>query len=588
MPDEISHWLTQVQFIPALNASLAGVVWPSLIILGGLILATLIFGRVYCSFICPLGIFQDVVSRIGKVFRGKKSKFLRYAPPIKWVRYIILGIIALAFLVGAQAYFISWLDPYSQFGRLVNMFLSPSIIEANNALSGYISSLYVVDPLWPEEVGILVLPVTILLLVVIVMALLKGRLYCNSICPVGSLLGLLSRFSAFRITFDKSACTKCASCMKICKSQCIDLKKSEIDYSRCVNCFDCTDVCNQTGLQYRFTWWGKGKELLNTPLPPKKKKAPTPPSAPVHAESDKPSLNPMGELPESSRRAFMGLSLMGIWATITGCKPQSDEAKTLYQRSHAVSKAITPPGSGGFDRFLDYCTACHLCLDVCPSKTLRPAYMEYGAKGFLKPHLTFEKGFCEFECNSCSEVCPTGAILPLSLPLKKKTRIGLARFTATECIVAADKYSCGACSEHCPTQALAMVPIQEVIQVPKWNADYCARCGECFKACQYGAITQVPDPDMPDAKKPIFNSDKCTGCGKCRPVCEAGAITYKPAEYNLTIPKLTEAFCIGCGACEFACPVKAVVVAAVPEQKEVEVKQEEKVVDPNAGADFAF
>lgn len=511
---------------------------------------------------------------------------LRYTPPVKWARYTILGAMALAFLTGLQAYILSWLDPYSQFGRMINMFVSPAVIEVNNTLSPHISSLYTVRPLWPGEVGWLLIPVATLLVIIIAMAALRGRLYCNSICPVGSLLGLFSRFSAFRVIIDKAACTRCARCMKTCKSQCIDLRKSEIDHSRCVNCFDCTSVCGQSGIQYRFTWWGKGKELLATSTVSKKTiKQPSPPDK----VQTPPSQNPMEELPNGSRRTFLSLSLLGIWATVTGCKKQDENSLLLRKRSHAVSKAITPPGSQNTDRFLDYCTACHLCLDVCPSKTLRPAYMEYGAKGFLKPHLTFELGFCEFECNNCSEVCPTGAILPLNLPLKKKTRIGLAHFTSTECIVATDKTSCGACSEHCPTQALAMVPIGEAIQQPQWNSDYCARCGSCFKACTYGAITQIPDPDVPDTLRPVFNLDKCVGCGKCLPVCESGAITHKPADYpSLTIPKLMENLCIGCGACEFACPVKAVVVGSVTEHKEADVKQEEKLTDPNTGADFAF
>lgn len=590
-PKTWGHYLAQIQFTPALESTLAGVVWPSLVILALLLVGTLIFGRVYCSFLCPLGIFQDIVSRLSRLIRGKKGKPLRYAKPVKGIRLFFLILFFGSFLAGLQAWVVGWLDPYSQFGRLCNMFLRPVVTEANNLLTGVSDVLFRVPPQWPQ-VGWLVIPVIVLLLVVTTMAALRGRLYCNTVCPVGALLGVLSRYSAFRMTFDKGACVKCARCMKACKAQCIDLKNNEIDYSRCVACFDCEASCNEHGLRYRFVWGQKkqSSQQKSSACSCSLSKAdktisgqPTATSSGISAPASSLPSSVMDGLPLTNRRAFLGASALGVLTTMTAYA--ADKKLTAATVS---KRAISPPGSQSVAHFLDHCTACHLCLEACPTKCLRPAYMEYGAKGFLKPHLTFEQGFCNFDCTACADVCPAGAILPLPLKQKQKTRIAKAHFDDQMCIVTKDKRDCGACSEHCPTKALDMVLIGKVITQPECNPDYCARCHECFKACPHGAITLIPDLDMPGRKKPVFNHDKCTGCHKCLKACEAQAITMKPATMNLRIPKLDVDACIGCGACECACPEKAVIVVAIPVHEEAKQIVEAQVINPNAGEDFPF
>lgn len=594
-PDTWGHYLAQLQFTPALQATLAGVVWPAAVILGSLLIGTLIFGRVYCSFLCPLGIYQDIVSRVTRLIRGKKYKAPRYAAPTKGVRMVFLFLFFAPFFVGLQSFVVGWLDPYSQFGRFANMFLRPAATEANNALVGTSDYFFHVPPQWAQITWLLI-PVLLLLLMITVMSARRGRLYCNTICPVGALLGVISRFSAFRMTFDKGACLKCAQCLKACKAQCIDLRKNEIDYSRCVACFDCAASCDERGLRYRFTWKKTEKKAekktseckgdcgCNSSLTSSGKKE-NPDSlslkkAPASSEKV------MSSLPVTSRRAFLGASALGALTTATAFA--MDKKLLPGLKSKSSPRAISPPGSQSVEHFLDYCTACHLCLEACPTKCLRPAYMEYGAKGFLKPHLTFEKGFCNFGCTACADVCPAGAILPIALIKKQKTRIALANFNDQKCIVTRDKVDCGACSEHCPTKALDMVSIGEVITQPQCNLDHCARCNECFKACPEKAITLVDDPQAPGEKYPVIDLQKCIGCHKCIKVCEAGALTPRPSLMDLRIPKLLAESCIGCGACECACPVKAVVVSAIPVHEEAKQIVEEKVVNPNEGEDFPF
>ncbi len=590
---EAGHALASVQFVPALQSVLAGAVWPAALILGGLVVATLLFGRVYCSFVCPLGIFQDVMSRLARFRPGRKRKFLRHAAAVKWVRPAVVILAAVPFLFGAGWLVLPWLDPYSQFGRMVNMFVSPALAEGNNLLTGTSDFFYYIAPHWPR-VGWLLLPVLVLLAGVVLLSLFRGRLYCNTVCPVGAVLGGLSRFAAFRVTFDEGMCKKCGMCMKACKSQCIDLKRQSIDYSRCVNCFNCTGACHEQGLRYRFTW-KKGRPAASPPGGGKGfcSRVSAPASGPPVPPSP-PGESVMSALPRVDRRAFLGASALGVWATLSGCRERQKtpeelaEEEKFRQHRKSVSRAISPAGSESVTRFLDHCTACHLCLDACPTKCLRPAYMEYGARGFLKPHLTFEESFCNFDCTACADVCPAGAILPIPLEKKKRTRIALARFSKKHCIVTLDKKDCGACSEHCPTKALDMVPFGEVVKQPEWNDDYCSRCGECFKACRYGAISRVPDPDFPGRTKPVFDLRKCVGCRKCEKACEGGALTMKPGRFDIRIPKLASEACIGCGACEFACPEKAIVVSALPVHEEALQIEQKKVIDPNEGEDFPF
>lgn len=570
LPNSWGHTLAEFQFTPALQSTLSGVIVPSAIILAGLLAATLLFGRVYCSFLCPLGIFQDVLIRISRMLKTGKAKAFRYAPSVRWIRGTVLALVILSMLTGIGN-LLMWLDPYSQFGRMMSMVFRPTLAEINNVFAGLSDTFYHIPPDWIYVGAVTFIPLA-LLAVIWIMALRKGRLYCNTLCPVGAFLGLISRYSAFRPTIDKSACIKCGMCMKSCKSQCIDLKKGDIDYSRCVNCFDCSSSCNERGIHYRFTWRTrkegspKDRSEKSGGRTGKKTEKPQAPSAE----------QVMNALPSGNRRAFLGATLLGAAATIN-TKTGNKFTRTASSPAAPSAHAISPPGSKSVRHFLDFCTACHLCLEACPTKCLRPAYMEYGLNGILKPHMDFSEGFCNFDCTSCADVCPAGAIRPIDLAEKKHTRIAKAELHLPECIAACDKTDCGACSEHCPTKALDMVDIQQ----PTWDADSCILCGDCTHTCKVKAVSIVKD-------RIVIDYDKCTGCGDCIKTCQGSALEMKKSRWNIRIPKLSVQYCIGCGACEFACPVKAVRIHAIPVHEQAEVLVQKQVEDPNAGKDFAF
>ena len=238
-------WCAKIQFVPAI---LAG----NIVIFVVLILITLLIGRLYCSTICPLGTFQDIVLRLASI--KKKNRF-SYRPPNKVfiaLRFSLLGIFALSIVVGISAVMVL-LEPYSAYGRIVSQIFSPLYMLGNNILAFFAERInsyafYTVD-VWLKSAGALI--VALLTFIGIgIFAWKSGRGYCNTVCPVGSFLAILTKCSLIKLGIDKDKCNNCNVCVKNCKSSCIDLNVKEIDYLRCVSCFNCADGCPTKAVNY--------------------------------------------------------------------------------------------------------------------------------------------------------------------------------------------------------------------------------------------------------------------------------------------------------------------------------------------------
>ncbi len=235
-------WMAKIQFLPAVLALNAGVVI-------ALVLLTLLLGRVYCSVICPLGVFQDIISWFsGKV---KKNRF-RYSPAVSWLRYGILAVFVIALVAGVVS-LAALFAPYSAYGRIVSNLLAPLYQWGNNLLALWAEradsyAFYSVD-IWVKGVSTLIVAVATVV-VLFILAWRGGRTYCNTICPVGTVLGFLSRYSYFKPVIDTDKCNGCGLCARNCKSSCINPKAHEIDYSRCVACMDCLGKCRQNAIRY--------------------------------------------------------------------------------------------------------------------------------------------------------------------------------------------------------------------------------------------------------------------------------------------------------------------------------------------------
>ncbi|MFO1372006.1 MAG: 4Fe-4S binding protein [Candidatus Competibacteraceae bacterium] len=421
---------------------------------------TLLFGRVYCSMFCPLGVLQDIVIRLADKFRKPRKVKFKYSKPNDTLRYGMLALAAGLFLSG-NALALTLLDPFSNYGRIASDVLRPLYVAVHNGIGQGLEAfgIYALFPLQWKAPPLATWAFPALFLVGLIwMSVIQGRLFCNTLCPVGALLGLVSRFALFKIQIPKDACIVCAQCSIHCKASCIRLKTKEVDFSRCVACFDCITVCEAHGIGYARS------ELLKQPEP---KQEPA--------------------VPNRRRRALLrGAAVMLLgWAGWS--RQNSAEAKPHNRNpTQVINRKTWPvvaPGAHNFAHFNNRCTACHLCVSACPTGVLQPSLLNFGLSGLLQPHLDYETNYCSYECNLCGQVCPTGALLPLTLSAKQTTQLGVAHFVRDNCIVYTDRTACGACDEHCPTKAVHMVPYQDGLTIPEVREALCIGCGACENAC---------------------------------------------------------------------------------------------------------
>ena len=445
--------LQKIQFGPALLSL-------SIVTLVCLIAATLLLGRLYCSVICPLGIFQDFFNWLSKKF-DKKKKY-GYSPEKSWLRWGVLAVLVIAWLC-EFTFLVGLVEPYSAYGRMADELFRPVYMFGNNILAaicqkfGNYSFFKVVISL--KSIAAFVVAV-LTLLVIGHISYHHGRTWCNTICPVGTLLGFFSRFSLLRIRIDKNRCNHCLACQRKCKAYCIDSANQQIDYSRCVDCFDCIDSCKQKAISYG--------------LAPRKSRTQT---------------------VDESKRQFLKSTLV-----LAALAPAALQAKVTGRKDERVP--MSPPGSVSHKNLLQHCTACHLCVSKCPSHVLKPAGMEYGLGGIMQPVMKFDEGYCNYDCNLCSQVCPAGAIKPLTVEEKHKTQPGRVVFDINVCVVNVNRTSCGACAEHCPVQAIHMVPFQGGLTIPETTPDLCVGCGGCEFICPVKAVHIEGNPIHLEAKAP--------------------------------------------------------------------------------------
>lgn len=443
--------ILKIQFVPALLGIFTG----SAIILLFLLIFVLLFGRVYCSTVCPLGTMQDVIWRSFSLFRNKKESRFKYTSPISWLRYLFLAISAIPLVFGSS-FVISLLDPYSNYGKISSEILSRSEQFVHNLLSEIFPQTIFFRS-YSQFIAVSFIFALLFLMIVIIMSALRGRLYCNTVCPVGTTLGLISKFSAFRPVIDSESCNKCRLCISNCKSECINLDNGQIDASRCVACFNCMTVCKRGAVSYKYMW----KKIREEDVAPIK----------------------------GRREAILTMGLLGsfIAARAISRKMPAKEPETI--------DGIAPPGAKSTANLKSNCTACQACVAACPNGIIKPSTGQYGIDGLLMPVLSFEKHFCAYDCNVCSKVCPNGALLPLSLEDKKLTQIGQVKFIEESCIVVTDNTACGACDEHCPTKAITMIPYgDEGLTIPVVDRDICIGCGGCEYVCPAAEKAMIVEP----------------------------------------------------------------------------------------------
>ncbi|SMO60480.1 Polyferredoxin [Saccharicrinis carchari] len=465
LPEPVTSNILFLQFVPSL-IKFTQVVSFATIGFIIVILLTVLLGRIYCSAICPLGILQDMFTHIARK-RSKKRLFLKFKKPYPHVRYSLLALALISFLAGTSL-LVNLLDPYSNAGRIFTYNIKPGVVWINNGIAGLLQGqkIYTLHLIELASTPWAITLYTVLFFVGIAyLSYKRGRLFCNLICPVGTLLGIISKKAMFKVQISSDKCTKCCNCVSVCKSECIDLKTHQIDYSRCVACYDCLPVCNDDAIRYALAQSNNNKTEPPTSEKKLNRRGAIATMLTITASSTILAQHGQGHGQGYGRRRG------GF-----GNRPPFK----LALREHPV----TPPGSKSLERFNNLCTACGLCVSACPTHVLQPALTEYGLIGFMQPHMDYaHAGFCNFDCTRCSDICPTGAIMPLPIEEKKLTQLGKAVFVKRNCVVHRDGTDCGACSEHCPTKAVVMVPYRNGLVIPEVNQDLCIGCGACEYPC---------------------------------------------------------------------------------------------------------
>ena len=453
-------WLAKIQFLPAVLAL-------NVCVILFLVVLTWICGRIYCSVICPLGVFQDIIAWLGRKTGKRKKLPYNYSPALSWLRYGVLAIFIIALFAGVGS-LVALLAPYSSYGRIANSFFQPLWQWGNNLLAYWAeradSYAFYETEVWLKSLPTFIIAL-ITVIVLIVLAGRNGRTYCNTICPVGTVLGFISRYSLFRVTIDPSKCNSCTLCSRHCKASCINSKEHTVDYSRCVACMDCLDHCAHHAISYKY-------------VPLKRKN---------DAAKQNETLQQSTADANGNRRSFLtATAMIATTALLKAQEKKVDGGLAVIEKKKIPNRntPITPPGSQSARHMAQHCTACQLCVSVCPNQVLRPST---DLQKLMQPEMSYERGYCRPECNKCSEVCPTGAIQLTSLAVKSSTQIGHAVWIRENCIPLTDNVECGNCARHCPSGAIQMVPSdannEQSPQIPVVNTERCIGCGACENLC---------------------------------------------------------------------------------------------------------
>lgn len=386
-----------LQFTAALQSGLVTGTLVSLILFSALLAITLIFGRIYCSLLCPLGLYQEFLTILFKPFYKRR----KFQVQKHYVWAYVLAAVLFGALLGGTVVLLRMLDPYS---------------IAGNAMSGALFGLGFIFALT-------------------ILVFFKKRFFCTNVCPVGAVLGFISRFSLFKIRIDTDKCKMCSLCARSCPCGAIDFKNQTVNNETCVKCFKCLAHCNQGALYYGL---------------------------------------PKIKAPQFSIKRRQLLTSGLVLAAFCGAFKGGIE---LSKKVAAKIKAILPAGSGSVDDFANRCLNCNLCAQNCPMEIIKPATTD---TPFV--HIDYGNTYCDFNCHRCSEVCPSGAIKHLSLKKKQKTKIATAVVDESICV------QCGLCAHVCPRQII----IKEDDAFPIIAFDQCIGCGACANICPVKAIQMEP------------------------------------------------------------------------------------------------
>jgi len=422
-----------------------------------IVVFTVILGRFFCGWICPLGTTLDITDRL--LFRRFKRPKIKYNTKLRNLKFYVLMVFLVGAIFGLQ---LVWLaDPLSivtgGYGVVLYPYFSYVTRATFDALYGISEPIYDIFPnhLLPSHQ-----PTTRMFLLffsvfagILALSILQRRFWCRNLCPLGASYGLLSTRLSFWRRRVNDKCIECGECQRACGLGAIPENPRKYWPQECTECMTCVDVCPVDAISFG----------LKQPF------------------VDKPATVGLG----LSRRSFVKSAIYGAAAVPL--------LKINYRKRNMNEAVIRPPGALPEDAFLDRCIRCAECMKVCPTNGLQPTFLEAGVEGIGTPILVPRVGYCEYVCVSCTRVCPTGAITELTEEEKKKVKIGVARIDRNRCIPWSEYEDCLVCEEQCPVATKAIK--FEIRDVVTFNGD----------------IRRL--------KFPVVLKDKCIGCGICENKC---------------------------------------------------------------------
>lgn len=440
----------------------------------GILVLTLLLGRVFCGFICPFGTIHHAVGTFKPALKGSRMMQANRKTPGQKSKYFILILLLVAAVFGLNA--AGLLDPIAFLFRSLALAVLPglgtglrSLFEAMAASDIKILNLasygaeVIVSPVfgYSQPAYQTAWFIGILFLVILFVNRLRPRFWCRALCPLGALLGIFSRISILKLEKYEEKCTDCNLCLKHCQGAASPRPDQDWEAAECLMCFNCHNVCPEDALAFRFTW--------------------------------RPERN---HQPDIGKRAVLSGLAAGISLPLLA---------RLDGQLDKVSdpRLIRPPGALEEEEFLELCQRCGLCMKVCPTNVINPTLTEAGLAGFWTPRLIMIQGYCEYTCTLCGSVCPTGAIREITAreKIEQPLKIGSAYIDRGRCLPWSGNAPCIVCQEVCPTSPKAIYLKEDVVptadketlkvQLPFVDLKRCVGCGICENKCPVRGLPAI-------------------------------------------------------------------------------------------------
>jgi polyferredoxin len=430
------------------------------------LIATILLGRVFCSFLCPMGTIHHVVGTVKPALKSTRMVRVNRKTDSQRIKYFVVLLVLAGCLLGLNL--AGLMDPIALLFRSIALAALPAI---GTGLRGIFDTLAISDIKMLSMLSyageVLVSPVFgyshqayqtgwimgSIFLVILFLNRIRPRFWCRTLCPLGALLGIFARFSILKLVKYPEKCTNCNLCVKHCQGAASPKPGEDWETAECLACFNCHNVCPEDALAFKFNWDLK-----------------------------------LNRAPDIGKRALLGGLLAGVSLPFLG---------RLDGRLDKVSdpRLIRPPGSLPEEGFLELCQRCGLCMKVCPTNVINPTLSEAGMAGFWTPHLIMTQGYCEYTCTLCGSVCPTGAISDITVKdkISQPIKIGSAYLDRGRCLPWSGNVPCIVCQEVCPTSPKAIYLKEDVVtpsagktisvQLPYVNLQTCIGCGICENKC---------------------------------------------------------------------------------------------------------